>query len=171
MQPSPIAETRRPADPSCRVITGGPLLYTSSSRQNLPTDLNRRLWCQATTGRLLRMVDSGSAARLILINRCRVSTGQSRPTSRLEQEKLSTVRPFVCSATAWSIRSSLAGLLYCGSCGGPLAESHARLRLPERREPRLPGARPHRRRAAGGVRRGVRDRDVEEPASPQHRAV
>jgi len=25
MQPSPIAETRRPADPSCRVITGGPL--------------------------------------------------------------------------------------------------------------------------------------------------
>ena len=55
------------------------------------------------------MVDSGSTARLILINRCRVSTDQPRPTSSPGARKLGTVRPFVCPATAWSIREKVGG--------------------------------------------------------------
>jgi hypothetical protein len=41
MQPSPIAETRGPVDPSCRVITKKPLY--SSSWPTYPTDLSYRL--------------------------------------------------------------------------------------------------------------------------------
>jgi len=51
MQPSPIAETRGPADPSCRVITGN-LLHTLEFPANLATDLNVTFWPQAT-GRFL----------------------------------------------------------------------------------------------------------------------
>lgn len=68
MQPSPIAETRRPADPSCRVITEG-LLHTSSSGKTYQLISTAAFWCSAATGQLLRIVDSGSAADLILINR------------------------------------------------------------------------------------------------------
>src|SRR6187401_2012185 len=73
MQPSPIAETRRPADPSCRVITEG-LLHTSSSGKTYQPISTAAFWCSAATGQLLRIVDSGSAA-----DYQPVSTGQSRP--------------------------------------------------------------------------------------------
>ena len=76
----------------------------------------------ATTDRLLRMVDSGSTARLILINRCRVSTDQPRPTSSPGARKLGTVRPLVCPATASSIRRGVERL------GGDLAEVYPEIR-------------------------------------------
>ena len=67
----------------------------------------------------------------------------------------------------WSglLRRRAAGMITTAAEAGP------RLRLPQGREPHLPSTRAHRRRAAGGVRGGVRHRRVAEPRSHQDRAV
>jgi site-specific DNA recombinase len=51
------------------------------------------------------------------------------------------------------------------------AETVSTLRMPERREPKLRGPSANRRRASGGLHRGLRDRPVAEPSGEDDRAV
>lgn len=67
-----------------------------------------RVSAGAANGRLLRMVDSGSTARLILINRCRISTDQPRP-------HVVTWSDEVWHST--SVRVSGHGIIYPGESG------------------------------------------------------
>jgi recombinase len=70
----------------------------------------------------------------------------------------------------------LAGLLYCGSCGGHLV-TYLQPRqgrgygCRKDENPVCAGARPHRRRTFGGLHRGLRDRPVAEPSRPEDRPV
>jgi Resolvase, N terminal domain len=99
-----------------------------------------------------------------------VAWGESKLRSAAEgsQPATSQLRQASCAPVGWI---GLLRILRRTSGHVPPAQAGPWLRVPERREPRLRSPSANRRRAFGGLHRGLRDRPVAEPSRSEDRAV